>query len=279
MKRRLKYCMLVLLCAIFLLPIILTIVSSIKSNQELEMTLAPILKDEKGYASLTFLPVYPTLIHYIRLLFFTPAFYVTFYNSIKFVIWILLGQFVIAVPSAWAFSHFQFRGKNALFFLYVMLMIFPFQVTMLSQYLVLHALNLLNTHLAIILPGIFSTFPVFLCFRGFEQIPEEMFEAARMDGASELKQFFYIGIPLGKNGILSCMILNFLEYWNLCEQPLAFLKDKALWPLSIYLPEIGMENAGLAFSAATIVMIPSAFVFISGQQYLEAGIVASAVKE
>lgn len=264
---------------VFLLPVFLTLVSSIKSSQELNMSLAPIIKGQEGYAFLTPLPVYPTLKHYIQLLLFTPAFYVTFYNSVKLVGCILVGQLVIAVPSAWAFSRFRFRGKNILFVIYVILMIFPFQVTMLSQYLVLHALNLLNTHLAIILPGIFSTFPVFLCFRGFEQIPEEMMEAARMDGASEFCQFLYIGIPLGKNGILSCMILNFLEYWNLCEQPLAFLEDKVLWPLSIYLPEMGMEQVGLAFSAAVIVMVPSTFIFILGQQYLEAGIVASAVKE
>ena len=75
------------------------------------------------------------------------------------------------------------------------------------------------------------------------------------------------------------MVLGFLEYWNMIEQPLAFLKDKSLWPLSLYLPEISQNRAGFAFAASVVTLVPSVFVFLLGQDYLEQGIVASALKE
>ena len=85
-----------------------------------------------------------------------------------------------------------------------------------------------------------------------------------------------IGVPLGSSGIVSALVLSFLDAWNLIEQPLTFLKSKTLWPLSLYLPNISMDNAGLAF---VITLVPSLLVFLAGQNYLEQGIAASAVKE
>ena len=158
-------------------------------------------------------------------------------------------------------------------------MLMPFQVTMLSQYLVLSRVGVMNTHWAVILPAVFSTFPVFLIYRGFCGIPKGLLEAGRIDGAGEWYLFWRIGLPLSSGGILSAMVLGFLEYWNLIEQPLAFLKDKALWPLSLYLPEIGQDKAGFAFAASVVTLVPSVFVFLLGRDYLEKGIVASGLKE
>ena len=107
----------------------------------------------------------------------------------------------------------------------------------------------------------------------------QLFEAARVDGATEMFIFFKIGLPLGKSGILSALVLGFLEYWNMMEQPMAFLDDKSLWPLSLYLPEITWERAGFAFCASIITLIPAAFVFVLGQDYLEQGIIYSGLKE
>ena len=106
-----------------------------------------------------------------------------------------------------------------------------------------------------------------------------LLEAGRIDGAGEWYLFWRIGLPLSSGGILSAMVLGFLEYWNLIEQPLAFLKDKALWPLSLYLPEIGQDKAGFAFAASVVTLVPSVFVFLLGRDYLEKGIVASGLKE
>ena len=99
-----------------------------------------------------------------------------------------------------------------------------------------------------------------------------------LDGAGEIAIFLRLGLPLGKSGLLSAMVLGFLEYWNLMEQPMAFLDDRWLWPLSLYLPEITWGQAGYAFCASVITLIPAAFVFIMGQDYLEQGIIYSGLK-
>jgi multiple sugar transport system permease protein len=140
-------------------------------------------------------------------------------------------------------------------------------------------MHLMNTHWSIILPAVFSTFPVFIMYRGFAAIPKELYEAAKIDGAGDWQTFIRIGIPLGSPGILSALVLGFLEYWNMVEQPLAFLEDLSLWPLSLYLPEIDLRRAGMALAASVITLIPAVFVFFMGQDYLESGITASGMKE
>ena len=261
------------------LPVMLLITGSVMDQYELRNYLLPVFTQGEDFISWKWVPDYPTFENYKRLLFLTPQFFVLFWNSMKLVVCILTGQLLIGVPAAWAFAVYRVRGSRALFSLYVVLMLLPFQVTMLSSYLVLNRLSLLNTHMAIILPAVFSTFPIFLAYGGFRAIPSQLFEAARIDGAGELTIFIKIGIPLGKSGLLSAMVLGFLEYWNLMEQPLAFLEDKSLWPLSLYLPEISWQQAGYAMCASFITLIPAAFVFVLGQDYLEQGIIYSGLKE
>lgn len=261
------------------LPIILLVTGSVMSNGELRQHLSPVFSDVMEYISWKIVPDYPTFENYGKLLFMTPQFFVLFWNSIKMVGCILLGQLLIGVPAAWAFAVYQVKGSRALFALYVVLMLLPFQVTMLSSYLVLNKLGMLNTQPAVILPAVFSTFPVFLTYGGFRCIPLQLLEAARIDGAGELRIFCKIGLPLGKSGLLSAMVLGFLEYWNMMEQPMAFLEDKSLWPLSLYLPEITWAQAGYAFTTSIITLIPAVFVFVWGQDYLEQGIIFSGLKE
>ena len=271
---------LLLLPAVFVcLPIIMLVTGSVMSNGELTRHLSPIFSNTLDYISWKIMPDYPTFENYGKLLFMTPQFFVLFWNSIKLVGCILAGQLLVGVPAAWAFAAYQVRGSRVLFALYVVLMLLPFQVTMLSSYLVLDRFSLMNTHSAIILPAVFSTFPIFLSYGGFRAIPPQLFEAARIDGAGEWRLFIKIGLPLGKSGLLSAIVLGFLEYWNLMEQPLAFLEDKSLWPLSLYLPEISWTQAGFALCASFITLIPAAFVFVLGQDYLEQGIIYSGLKE
>lgn len=265
----------VLICT----PILLVITGSVMSSSDLQECLAPVFVQGQGFATWRLIPQYPTVEHYVRLLFKTPQFFVLFWNSTKMTGLILLGQLVIGVPAAWAFAVYNVRGKKFLFTIYVVLMLLPFQVTMLSTYITLDRLSLLNTHWAVILPAIFNTFPIFVVYGGFRSIPRPLIEAARMDGAGELYIFVRLGLALGKGSIMSSIVLGFLEYWNMIEQPLAFLEDKALWPLSLYLPEIEWTQAGFAFSASVIILMPAAFVFAIGHDYLEQGIIYSGLKE
>lgn len=262
----------------FCAPVLFLLSGSILSRQELRESLLPLMADTDQLISWRFFPMYPTFAHYGKLLFQTPQFFVVFWNSMKITVCILLGQLLVGVPAAWAFAVYPFRFRKVLFTLYIVLMLMPFQVTMLSSYLVLNGLGLMNTQEAIILPAVFSTYPVFLVYRGFCSLPKGLIEAARIDGAGEWMIFAKLGLPLASGGILSAMVLGFLEYWSLIEQPLAFLEDQTLWPLSLYLPEIGPEQAGYSFVAAVITLIPAVFVFLTGREYLEQGITASAVK-
>ena len=278
-RRAALYVFLTVLGIFFCTPVLFLLTGSVTSRYELGQYLAPLSDAAKGFVYWKWMPDYPVFSHYENVLLFTPQFYVVFWNSVKITAFILAGQLLVAVPAAWAFAIYPFPRRRLLFTVYLVLMLMPFQVTMLSSYLVLNGLHLMNTHGAVILPAVFSAFPVFLIYRSFCGIPKELMEAARVDGAGEWQIFWRMGIPLASGGILSSAVLGFLECWNLIEQPLAFLKDQSLWPLSLYLPEISLDQAGYAFVASVITLIPALFVFLLGRDYLERGIAASALKE
>ena len=159
--------------------------------------------------------------------------------------------------------------------------ILPFQVTMVPSYLVLRQFGLLDTPWAIILPGIFSTFPVFIMERGFDTIPREVLESASIDGANQWQRFWRIGIPLGIPGLISALTLGFLDAWNAIEQPMTFLESPQYWPLSLFFTDpanLDTKQLGLAMAASLWMLLPSILVFRFGQTYLEAGLTKGAVK-
>ncbi|MCI9109504.1 MAG: carbohydrate ABC transporter permease [Lachnospiraceae bacterium] len=260
-------------------PLWMLLSASFMGSREMVHNLAPVLSEKAGYAHWPILPQYPTLKPYVELLLDAPEFFTMFWNSCKQVFPIVVGQIVIGAPAAWAFARFRFRGKGVLYALYIILMLMPFQVTMVSSYFVLDRLGLMNTVWAIILPGAVSTFPVFLMIRFFAAIPSALTEAASLDGAGAWQIFIHLGLPLGVPGILSAVVLGFLEYWNALEQPMTFLKDQTLWPLSLYLPTVTAENAGASLAASVIMLMPALLIFLFGQKYLEAGIAASGMKD
>ena len=277
--KRILLLLLLVLAVIICFPVVFLIVGSLMGTDELNHYLGAVLGKADGFASWALLPTYPTFTAYVQLLLDSPEFFVMFWNSVKMTGAILLGQIVTGVPAAWGFARLDIPGKKVLFNLYIILMLMPFQVTMLSNYLTLDAMHLVDTQWAVILPAAFSTFPVFIMYHFFRSIPKGIIESAELDGANKFQVFLSIGVPLGSSGIVSALVLSFLDAWNLIEQPLTFLKSKTLWPLSLYLPNISMDNAGLAFVASVITLVPSLLVFLAGQNYLEQGIAASAVKE
>jgi multiple sugar transport system permease protein len=284
-KKGLKIVLKLLLKIVFIMigvvicmPVFFVVTGSVMGAEDLTKYLAPVYEQGQGFVGWAVVPNYATIEHYTKLLFQTPQFFVLFWNSIKIVAIILAGQLIVGVPAAWAFAVYRGYGKNLIFTLYVVLMLMPFQVMMLSSYIILNKLSLLNTQWAVILPAIFNTFPIILTYGGFKSIPISALEAARIDGAGEFYIFLKIGIPLGKSGVMSAVVLGFLEYWNMVEQPLAFIEDKSLWTLSLYLPEISWTQAGEAFSAAVFMIVPAVFVFLMGEDYVEKGIVYSGVK-
>ena len=254
------------------MPLVFLICGTFTNEVELDQILASVIGDGMGYATWHFIPLYPTVKNVVELLFDTPEYYVLFWNSVKIVGVVIAGQLLFAVPAAWGLARSRSRWAKLIFGLYMFCMILPFQVTMLSQYIVLNGMHMINTHWAIILPLVFSTFPIFIMFSAFEQVPASVVEAARLDGAGGFRIFAHMAVPIARKGILSAAILGFLEYWNIVEQPVVFLRDKSLWPLSVYLPEVSAGGAGRAFAFALFSCITSLIVFYIGRDVLAEGI-------
>lgn len=252
---------------------------SLTGSEELLWRLAPALYGEDGYAAWGLLPLFPTMRAYVELLLDSPEFFVMFWNAVKIAVIPLAGQLVTAVPAAWWFARRDSRASRALYSVYLVLMVMPFQVTMVPSYLVLSRMGLIDTLWSVILPALFSTFPVFIMYRFFRAIPKEVVESAQIDGAGPLGVFLHIAAPLGATGIVSAMVLGFLEYWNLIEQPMTFLKTKALWPLSLWLPRVTGGKIGLALAASVVILLPAVLVFLCGQTELEQGIASAGLKE
>lgn len=278
-KSYLSYLLLTVVGMLMVFPVVLMAFNSWMGPEELKEAYGSILGTGSGRISMKLLPDFPTLKPYVELLLDSPDFFVMFWNSCRQVFPVLIGQIAVGMPAAWAFGRYRFRGRKVLFLLYMILMVMPFQVTMVSSYLVLTKSSLMDTHLAIILPGIFSTFPVFIMEKFFRAIPDSLIEAAQIDGAGPLQIFMKIGVPLGISGVMSSLILNFLEFWNAIEAPMSFLKTKARMPLSLYLPEITTDQVSVSFAASVIMMMPAILGFLWGQEYLQQGIVASGLKE
>ncbi|MCL2509102.1 MAG: carbohydrate ABC transporter permease [Oscillospiraceae bacterium] len=278
-RKWLILCILTFVAFFLLTPLWLLVSGSLMGGAEAAQNFAPVLENAEGSAVWPLLPKYPTLQPLVKLLLDSPEFFRMFWNSCLQVFPLVAGQIFIGAPAAWAFARYDFRGKKALLLLYIVLMLMPFQVTMVSSYLVLSRLSLMDTVWAIILPGAASTFPVFIMTRFFAAIPASLTEAAALDGASPFRVFLRVGLPMGAPGILSAVVLGFFEYWNALEVPLTFLKDPTNWPLSLYLPSISADNLGISLAASVVMLVPALLIFLFGQKYLEQGICAAGLKE
>ena len=273
--KRWRYVPLTLLALLVWWPVWYLLMGAIQSPEELALTVGPAISG-KGEAIYTVLPVWPTLWPLVELLLDTPEFWDTFWNTVLLSVPQVLGQLLTGVPAAWALSRLRFRGRRVLTGLYILLMLMPFQVTMTPNFLVLDALELMDTVWAVILPGIFSAFPVFIMLRFFDGIPRELLDSANLDGANHFRVFWHIGLPLGRPGIIAAMVLTFLESWSAVEQPLTFLRDEKWQPLSL---RFGQMELSQAMGAGLVALIPAVLVFRWGQKYLELGIRAGTMEE
>ncbi len=185
-------------------------------------------------------------------------------------------QIAIASLTAYGFTRTRGRITQILFFLYIVILLMPYQVTSVSNYLVSNELNLKNTYWSIWLPGIFSPFSVYLLTKYMKRIPKSIIESAKIDGTGEWQIFKSIMMPLCRGQIYSCMILVFIDHWNMVEQPLIMLDNTDAYPLSVFLSKIQADNIGIAFAASVIYMMPVLLMYLYGEDYVLEGIVSQA---
>lgn len=274
------------LCAVFallfLLPTVLTITNSFMTQSEITASYGQVFEnanDGKSYISKTinlkFIPDKVSFTQYFTVLLKSPDYLLKFWNSVILVVPIVIFQLAVAALASYGFARLKGRLKEIIFFVYIIVMLMPYQVTLVPNYLVSDALGILNTRWAIILPAVFTPFSVFLLSKIMRRIPESFIEAAKLDGAGELQIFLYIALPLCKSVMYSVAILVFIDYWNMVEQPLILLSDQNMYPLSVFLSKINSGEIGLAFAVATIYMIPTLLMFLYGEDYLVEGIAYS----
>lgn len=265
---------------LFLLPIVLTITNSFMSSSEISSNYGSVFAvDQNGgkvyiaeKVNLKFIPDMVSFSQYITVLLKSPDYLFKFWNSVVLVGPIVFFQLATASLAAYGFARYTGKIRGIIFFSYVILMLMPYQVTLVPNYLVASWLNLLDSYWAIWLPGIFSPFAVYLLTKFMKRIPYSLIEAAQIDGAGEWQIFSKVCLPLCKGALCSAAILVFIDYWNMVEQPLILLSDADTHPLSVFLSKINAAEVGLAFAVATIYMVPSLLVFLYGEEYLVDGI-------
>ena len=279
----------ILISAFALIPIFFTFLNSFMSSEEIVANYKVVFQSMSGHASegatymsrmpvLKLIPEEVTISQYTTLLFMNPDYLFKYWNSLLLTLPIVAGQMIVACLASYSFARYRRKRREVLFFSYIILMLMPFQVTLVPNYMIADTLGILNTVWAIILPGIFSTFAIFLLTKYMRQIPSGYIEAATLDGASEWQIFTNIALPLCKNAIFALTILLFIDYWNMVEQPLVLLTDASKQPLSVFLSQINEPELGIAFAASSVYMIPPLLIFFWGEDYLVEGISRSGIK-
>lgn len=268
-----------LFATVFLMPTVLTITNSFMTQSELNANYGVIFGTTGGYMSdtvnLKFIPDKVSFSQYITVLIKSPDYLLKFWNSAILTLPIVLFQVAIASLAAYGFTRYRGRVREFIFFFYIILMLMPYQVTLVPNYLVAEWTNTLDTRWAIILPGIFAPFSVFLLTKFMRRIPVSLIEAAKLDGAGEWQIFTKVCLPMCRSALYSIAILVFIDYWNMVEQPIILLSDTTLHPLSVFLSKINSGETGLAFAVATIYMVPTLLLFLHGEEYLVEGITYS----
>ncbi len=207
-----------------------------------------------------------------------PGYYL---NSIKVTFLAVAGELCITTMAAYAFGRLNFRGKNLLFTLYLSTMMVPGQVLLLPKYIYFSQLHITNTHLSLILPSLFSVFGVLLMRQVFMQIPFEYTEAAYIDGASHLRIFWNLILPLAKPGLMTALLLGFTWSWNDYLNPLVFLSNEDLFTLTVGLQrfqEDASTNYALIMAGATVSLIPLIVLFLFTQKYFIESFASAGVK-
>jgi len=206
---------------------------------------------------------------------------VAYFNSLKIAFINLVGAITTSTLAGYAFAKINFRGRNAVFLLYIATMMIPTQVTLIPRFVLFKYLGMMGSHLTLILPGLFTISGTFLMRQCFMQVPNEMKEAAVIDGASEMHIWARVMVPLAKPSMAALAMLVFLWNWNNYLDALVFLSDWRKYTIPVALTNFIEESTteyNLIMAASASALIPIFIVFLAGQKFFVKGIVAGAVK-
>ena len=263
------------LCALALMmmtPFLWMLLTSLKTQQE-AFQYPP-----------SFLPKTPQWRNYAQLFTQVP-FARYFVNTTIVTLAVVAGQVLISSLAAYAFARLKFMGRDTIFLFYLATMMVPFQITLIPLYLLVFQLGWVNTYWGLIAPGLSSAYGIFLLRQAFLTLPEELSDAARIDGASEFGIYWRIFLPLNGPALATLGVFAFLGTWTDLLWPLLIVRDERLRTLELGLayfnsavPQFVQPNWPLLMAAAVVVMLPIIVVYLFTQRYFVEGIAVSGVK-
>ena len=230
----------------------------------------------------TFYTLSPTFQNYIDA-FTTVPLAKYFVNTIIFTVVTTAIMLVVIIPAAFAFSRLEFKGKNALFTLFLSLMMIPNELVIITNYTTITNLDLRNTFLGLILPSVTSVFYIYLLKENFAQIPDELYYAAKVDGTSDLKYLLRVMLPICKPTIITITILKVIECWNSYVWPRLITDDEAYYLVSNGIQEIrengfGRENIPAMMAAVVVISVPLIVLFLIFRKKIMAGVARGGTK-
>ena len=264
-RKALTYIGLVLWSLIVLFPFYWMILTSVKSYSAYNAEYVPKLFTAS-----------PTIQNYIDA-FTTVSLGRYFLNSIIFTLATTALMMAVIIPAAFAFSRLNFPGKNLLFTLFLSLMMIPNELVIITNFVTITNWGLRNTYLGLILPSVTSVFYIYLLKENFEQIPEELYKAAKVDGTSDWRYLTKVMIPICQPTIVTIVILKVIECWNSYVWPRLITDDEAYFLVSNGIQEIrengfGRENIPAMMAAVVVISVPLIILFLIFHKKIMAGV-------
>ena len=205
-------------------------------------------------------------------------FLLRFWKSLGLSLLITVLQVTVSTLAGYGFAKFHFPGSSVIFFILMVLMILPLQVTLMPNYLLFQSMGVMGTYITLILPAVFVPLGTFIMTQSFRALPDSMVEAANLDGCGPLKTLVRILLPANTNGLICIALLSFLDAWNMVEQPLTYLSDFQQYPLAVALASVSPAEPTVLLACCVLAALPPMFLFLIFNRELGNGIVVGGEK-
>ncbi len=265
LSRVLIYVFLAIWAVIVLFPFYWMVLTSLKSFASYNSEYIP-----------RFFTTEPTLQNYVDA-FTTVPLGRYFLNTLIFTVATTGLMMLVIVPASFAFARLEFRGRNAVFALFLSLMMIPTELVIITNYVTIVNWNLRNTYLGLILPSVTSVFYIYLLKENFEAIPDELYQAAKVDGTSDLKYLVKVMLPICQPTVVTIVILKVIECWNSYVWPRLITYDPDYYLVSNGIQEIrengfGRENTPAMMAAVVVISVPLIVLFLIFRKKIMAGV-------
>ena len=270
-KRTVTYVFLIVWAAIVLFPFYWMLLTSVKSYSAYNSEFIP-----------RFFTLSPTLQNYADAFTAVPLGNYLL-NTLIFAVVTTAVMLVVITLAAFAFARLDFKGKNIVFVVFLSLLMIPNELVIITNFMTITNLDLRNTFSGLILPSVTSVFYIYLLKENFEQIPDSLYYAAKVDGTSDLKYLWKVMLPISKPTLVTVTILKVIECWNSYVWPRLITDDEAYYLVSNGIQEIrengfGRENIPAMMAAVTVISLPLILLFLLFRRKIMEGVVRGGTK-